>query len=129
MQDKINVLSTKTAMNYDLMEKVLDAEDKFKFYQPDWLKTFRDAMFDKSDKAIHLALLPDRDVLLEPIKTNGGHAARIWDEVEGKDVFIYDEDRVFDTNEDGGLVVKDKRGVEKLYNQKDVLKMVEANYP
>ena len=86
-------------------------------------------MFDKSDKAIHLALLPDRDVLLEPIKTNGGHAARIWDEAEGKDVFIYDKDRVFNTNEDGRLIVTDERGVEKPFNQKEALQMAETEYP
>ena len=108
-----------------MVEKILDAENKFKLNQSDWLKSFSQTMFDKSDKAMRLALAPDRDVLLEPIKTNGGHAARIWDPAEGKDVFIYDKDRVFNTNDDGRLIVKDEYGVTRLFSQKQALKMAE----
>lgn len=106
-------------------DKILQAEDRFKFHQPDWEKTLGQTMFDEKDKAINLAMAPDRDVLINPILTNGGHAARIWDPVEGKDVFIYDKDRMFNTNNEGRLVVEDERGITKVLNQKQALKMAE----
>ncbi|MEK7131498.1 MAG: hypothetical protein AAB797_02065 [Patescibacteria group bacterium] len=138
LQSRINALyqigltqesiSSADSRSLAMMEKILDAEDKFKLNQPDWLKTFRQTVFDKSDKDIQLALLPDRDVLLEPVKTNGGHAARIWDEIERKDVFIYDKDRIFNTNEDGRLIVEDENGQKTVLTQKEALRIVETDY-
>ncbi len=108
-----------------IVEKVWDAEERFKFHQPDWTRDFRLALFDKSDKVAGLALAPDRDVQLNPFMTNDGHAARIWDPVEGKDIFIYDKDRIFKTGIDGKLVVEDEYGVTRTFTHKSAIKMSE----
>lgn len=111
-----------------IIAKVWDAEEKFKFHQSDWLRDFRLALFDKSDKAMGLALAPDRDVLLRPIMTNGGHAARIWDPTEGKDIFIYDKDRIFNTGAEGKLVMEDEHGKTRVFNHDEAVELAQKQW-
>lgn len=140
LQDKINILykgqngitfanlsnpNLTDSASLEIIEKVLNTEDKFKLHQPDWTRDFRSALFDKNDKVMGLALAPDRDVLIRPIMTNDGHAARIWDPAEGKDVFIYDKDRIFKTDTDGQLVVEDEYGKTRVFTHEEALGMSE----
>jgi len=108
------------------IEKVLNAESFYKLHRTDWMEDFGKALLSKNDKVMQLAFAPARDTLIEPIFTNGGHAARIWDPIEQKDVFIYDKGRVYNTSDDGRLIVEDEYGVKKLYNSKEALQMSAA---
>ena len=125
-EESFKINSIIDSENLSMMKKVLDAENKFKLNQSDWMRAFNQTMFSESDKDISLALAPDRDVQTYPIVANGGHAARIWDSARGKDIFIYDKDSVYSTNKDGQLVEENKDGRIWVHSQKEIIKMSKA---
>ena len=114
--------------NLRIIEKVLAVEEKFNTYKPDWMSDFRDVMFKKEDKVIDLVMIEGREVLREPVLTNGGHAARIWDPVEGEDIFIHDKDWIFNTNEKGELLMTDQYGVTRKFTHQEAIKLSDEQW-
>ncbi|HSR89015.1 MAG TPA: hypothetical protein VLK22_01255 [Candidatus Udaeobacter sp.] len=125
LQNKINSFQL-DGKNLSMIGNVLNAEKEFTLHKSDWLKTFSDTMLGKNDEDWNLVLSRDVNTEVAPILTKGGHAARVYDPEEGKDILIYDKDATFtsqDTKDGQVLVSLHRDGTTEKHSQNEVIRL------
>lgn len=111
--------------DFQQIDKLLRAEDLYKNGKSKWVESLDKTIFSKDDnKVMELAFFPRQNPGLHPILTNNSHAVRVWDSAAKKDVFWYDENKIFNLDKKGDLVIKDIAVGKQVMKKEEVFREV-----
>jgi hypothetical protein len=122
--DIINANDTLSKEGLAVTTKLLNAENKLMSGQKGWEKDFYNAVFEKENKEMLLTFAEHKNLRSHPVLANGGHAVRVWDKNERKDVFFYNKNETNELDPKGNLIIKNASGEQVTIDKKDALKVL-----